>query len=206
MSAFNADLTRKQKKFRPLCRILSDLGSYSRLPPQVLLSALTRRAIISRQPVHIRQVGVLSSVKTPAVWLLFLCLFHRHSMPTSVVRPKFFFISVGYHPTSFIPPPATNPLFSLPNPLTLTTKKSNKITKLLHFRQKSSNFAAESYKDNKNEHKIMARPIKETPTLYGEDARRFAYAVEHPRKVTAAEMQRMEESYQMVKSITNFAF
>ncbi|MBR3565960.1 MAG: hypothetical protein IKN91_06510 [Paludibacteraceae bacterium] len=61
-------------------------------------------------------------------------------------------------------------------------------------------------KDNKNEHKIMARPIKETPTLYGEDARRFAYAVEHPRKVSAAEMQRMEESYQMVKSIANFAF
>lgn len=23
----------------------------------------------------------------------------------------------------------------------------------------------------------MARPIKETPTLYGEDARRFAYAI-----------------------------
>ena len=68
------------------------------------------------------------------------------------------------------------------------------------------NFAAESCKDNKNEHKIMARPIKETPTLYGEDARRFAYAVEHPRKVTAAEMQRREESYQMVKSIANFAF
>ena len=75
-----------------------------------------------------------------------------------------------------------------------------------YLKKKSSNFAAESYKDNKNEHKIMARPIKETPTLYGEDARRFAYAVEHPRKVTAAEMQRMEESYQMVKSITNFAF
>ena len=72
--------------------------------------------------------------------------------------------------------------------------------------KKNSIFAAESCKDNKNEHKIMARPIKETPTLYGEDARRFAYAVEHPRKVTAAEMQRMEESYQKVKSIANFAF
>ena len=32
--------------------------------------------------------------------------------------------------------------FSLPNPLTLTTKKSNKITKLLLFRQKSSTFVA----------------------------------------------------------------
>lgn len=76
----------------------------------------------------------------------------------------------------------------------------------LYISKKSSNFAAASCKDNKNEHKIMARPIKETPTLYGEDARRFAYAVEHPRKVSAAEMQRMEESYQMVKSIANFAF
>ena len=63
-----------------------------------------------------------------------------------------------------------------------------------------------SYKGVKTRDKTMARPIKETPTLYGEDARRFAYAVEHPRKVSAAEMQRMEESYQMVKSIANFAF
>ena len=85
-------------------------------------------------------------------------------------------------------------------------KKRTKSPSLLHISKKNSNFAAESCKDNKNEHKIMARPIKETPTLYGEDARRFAYAVEHPRKVTAAEMQRMEESYQMVKSIANFTF
>ena len=66
--------------------------------------------------------------------------------------------------------------------------------------------SAESCKGVKTRDKTMARPIKETPTLYGEDARRFAYAVEHPRKVTAAEMQRMEKSYQMVKSIANFAF
>jgi len=52
----------------------------------------------------------------------------------------------------------------------------------------------------------MARPIKETPTLYGEDARRFAYAVERPRKVTAEEMRRMKESYELMKSIANFAF
>lgn len=51
----------------------------------------------------------------------------------------------------------------------------------------------------------MARPIKETPTLYGEDARRFAYAVEHPRKATAEEIRRMKESYEMMKSIAMFA-
>lgn len=54
------------------------------------------------------------------------------------------------------------------------------------------------------EDKIMARPIKETPTLYGEDARRFAYAVEHPRKVTAEEMRRMKESFEWMKSIATF--
>jgi hypothetical protein len=58
----------------------------------------------------------------------------------------------------------------------------------------------------KERNKKMARPIKETPTLYGEDARRFAYAVEHPRKVSAEEMQKMEDAYQWFTSIPNFAF
>ena len=52
----------------------------------------------------------------------------------------------------------------------------------------------------------MARPIKETQTLYGEDARRFAYAVEHPRKVSAEEMRRMKESYELISSIAHFDF
>ena len=52
----------------------------------------------------------------------------------------------------------------------------------------------------------MARPIKETPTLYGEDARRFAYAVEHPRKATQEEMQTIEDSYNWFKSIATFDF
>ena len=30
----------------------------------------------------------------------------------------------------------------------------------------------------------MARPIKETPILYGEDARRFEERMKHPRKET----------------------
>ena len=46
----------------------------------------------------------------------------------------------------------------------------------------------------------MARPIKETPTLYGEDARRFAYAVEHPKPVTAEEVQRAQAIYLAVKA------
>ena len=46
----------------------------------------------------------------------------------------------------------------------------------------------------------MARSIKETPTLYGEDARRFAYAVEHPQPVTAEEVRRAREIYMAVKA------
>ena len=47
---------------------------------------------------------------------------------------------------------------------------------------------------------IMARPIKETPTLYGEDARRFAYAVEHPKPVSAEKVRRAREVYLAVKA------
>lgn len=45
----------------------------------------------------------------------------------------------------------------------------------------------------------MARPIKETPTLYGEDARRFAYAVEHPKPVSAEKVRRAMELYKKMK-------
>lgn len=51
----------------------------------------------------------------------------------------------------------------------------------------------------------MARPIKETPTLYGEDARRFAYAVEHPKPVSAEDVQRGKDAYEWFKSIATFA-
>lgn len=44
----------------------------------------------------------------------------------------------------------------------------------------------------------MARPIKETPTLYGEDARRFAYAVEHPTPVSMEEVLHAKAIYEAV--------
>ncbi len=50
----------------------------------------------------------------------------------------------------------------------------------------------------------MARPIKETPTLYGEDARRFAYAVEHPKPVSSEDIQRANIVYEQFKSIAKF--
>ncbi|MBQ9439088.1 MAG: hypothetical protein IJU35_00595 [Paludibacteraceae bacterium] len=52
----------------------------------------------------------------------------------------------------------------------------------------------------------MARPIKETPTLYGEDARRFAYAVEHPKPVSTEDVKRAQEAYEWCKSIAKFDF
>lgn len=56
--------------------------------------------------------------------LLSLSLFIASAFNADLGRtPKFFFIFVGYYPTSFIPPSVTHPPFSFPNPLTLTTKK-----------------------------------------------------------------------------------
>ena len=52
----------------------------------------------------------------------------------------------------------------------------------------------------------MARPIKETPTLYGEDARRFAYAVENPKPVSTESVRRAKEAYEWFKSIATFDF
>ena len=50
----------------------------------------------------------------------------------------------------------------------------------------------------------MARPIKETPTLYGEDARRFAYAVEHPRPISREDVVRARADYELLKSYERF--
>jgi len=46
----------------------------------------------------------------------------------------------------------------------------------------------------------MARPIKETPTLYGEDARRFAYAVEHPKPVSTEKVSRAMALYELINA------
>ncbi len=52
--------------------------------------------------------------------------------------------------------------------------------------------------------KDMARPIKETPILYGEDARRFEELMKHPRKVSQEELERREKDYEYFKSISKF--
>ena len=39
----------------------------------------------------------------------------------------------------------------------------------------------------------MARPIRETPILFGEDARRFEEQMKHPRKISKEERERRKK-------------
>jgi hypothetical protein len=41
----------------------------------------------------------------------------------------------------------------------------------------------------------MANPIKETPVLYGEDARRFAERIENPIPITPERVAEMKQDY-----------
>ena len=51
---------------------------------------------------------------------------------------------------------------------------------------------------------IMARPIKETPILYGEDARRFEARMKQRRRISAEERARINAAYEAVKSVCDF--
>jgi hypothetical protein len=42
----------------------------------------------------------------------------------------------------------------------------------------------------------MANPIKETPVLYGEDARRFAERMANPKMISKEKMEEMERDYE----------
>ncbi len=51
----------------------------------------------------------------------------------------------------------------------------------------------------------MARPVRETPILLGEDARRFEERMKNPRKVSKEELERVRKNYELVmKAATNF--
>lgn len=51
----------------------------------------------------------------------------------------------------------------------------------------------------------MARLIRETPILFGEDARRFEEKMKNPRKVSKEERERRRKNYELVmKAATNF--
>ena len=50
----------------------------------------------------------------------------------------------------------------------------------------------------------MARPIAETPILFGEDARRFEREIANPKKISAKERQEMNAAYELFKSRATF--
>lgn len=80
----------------------------------------------------------------------------------------------------------------------------------MHFSKKKCKFVPEIRNNRalvaKNKCIFMARPIKETPTLYGEDARRFAYAIEHPQAVSHDSVMHAQAVYESVMQNATFRF
>ncbi len=50
----------------------------------------------------------------------------------------------------------------------------------------------------------MARPIKETPILFGEDAKRFLKAMEEVKPASEEEKQRVRAAFEKMKKIATF--
>ena len=48
----------------------------------------------------------------------------------------------------------------------------------------------------------MARPIKETPELFGRDAERFEKMISQPKPVSKEEKERARKAYEIMKSIS----
>lgn len=46
----------------------------------------------------------------------------------------------------------------------------------------------------------MARPIKETPILFGDDARRFKQQMQHVRPYSKDEIEKIRQGYEFIKS------
>ena len=49
--------------------------------------------------------------------------------------------------------------------------------------------------------KFMARPIKETPVLFGADARRFEERMQNPPKVSSEKRDEIRNSYETVRKM-----
>ena len=47
---------------------------------------------------------------------------------------------------------------------------------------------------------IMARPIRETPVLYGEEARKFELRMQNPPRLSAKQIERMQRDYEFMRS------
>ena len=52
--------------------------------------------------------------------------------------------------------------------------------------------------------KIMARPIRETPILYGDDAKRFLANIENVKPASKEEKERIRASYEEIKQMADF--
>lgn len=50
----------------------------------------------------------------------------------------------------------------------------------------------------------MARPIKDTPELFGKDAERFEKLISTTRPVSHEERKRAKKAYEIMKSISQF--
>lgn len=50
----------------------------------------------------------------------------------------------------------------------------------------------------------MARPIKETPILYGKDAERFIHEMENVKPASEEEKKRIRASYEKIKKLATF--
>lgn len=52
----------------------------------------------------------------------------------------------------------------------------------------------------------MSRPIKETPTLYGKDARVFEQKITNPKPVSREDVLAAQDAYNKFMSIAKFSF
>ena len=52
----------------------------------------------------------------------------------------------------------------------------------------------------------MARPIKETPTLHGAEAKKFEQRLAHPKPVSQKAVDEARDAYNRVMSIAQFTF
>ena len=52
----------------------------------------------------------------------------------------------------------------------------------------------------------MSRPIKETPTLYGKDARVFEQKIANPKPISREDVLAAQEAYNRIISIAKFSF
>ncbi|WP_293710321.1 hypothetical protein [uncultured Parabacteroides sp.] len=50
----------------------------------------------------------------------------------------------------------------------------------------------------------MAKPIKETPVLFGKDAERFIQSIEEVKPASAEEKKRVKDAYEKLKRIATF--